>query len=328
MVTYLKKRASHLASDEAETRDVVSKMLEDIRARGEKAVRELAIKHDRWTDSFVVGKEEVKQLCAQIPKDVKQDIQFAYRQVYRFAEQQRKSLAEFETEIHPGLTLGQRLVPCQCAGCYIPAGRFAHVASAIMSVATAKAAGVPYVVASSPPHQDRIHPFLVYALDLCGADAILILGGVQAIGAMAWGIFTGTPADIIIGPGNRFVTEAKRILYGEVGIDVMAGPTELAIIADGSADPMLVSVDVASQAEHGVDSPVWLITDSREVGERVLDIVPRVITDLPNPETALSAWRDYGEVLLCESRQEIVQVSDHYAAEHVQVMAGDLEWWL
>jgi sulfopropanediol 3-dehydrogenase len=303
-------------------------MLEDIRIRGEEAVRELAVRHDGWEGSFILPTEEVERLCAQVPDSTKQDLRFAHRQVYGFAEHQRKSVGEFETEIHPGLTLGQRLVPCRCAGCYIPGGRFAHLASAIMSVATAKASGVPYVVAASPPHGGRIHPLLVYTLDLCGADTILVLGGVQAVAAMAWGLFTGTPADIIVGPGNRFVTEAKRRLFGEVGIDVLAGPTESAIIADGSADPMLVAVDIASQAEHGVDSPVWLITDSRELGERVLDILPRVLTDLPNPEVALSAWRDYGEVVLCESRQEMAERSDDYAAEHVQVMARDLSWWL
>jgi sulfopropanediol 3-dehydrogenase len=197
-----------------------------------------------------------------------------------------------------------------------------------MSVATAKAAGVPYIIAASPPHGGRIHPVLMYTLDLCGADAILVLGGVQAMAAMAWGLFTGRPADILVGPGNRFVTAAKRILFGEVGIDVLAGPTDLAIIADGSADPVLVAVDIASQAEHGVDSPVWLITDSREVGERVLEILPRVIGDLPNRDIASAAWRDHGEVVLCESRQEMLQRCDDYAPEHVQVIASDLNWWL
>jgi len=197
-----------------------------------------------------------------------------------------------------------------------------------MSVATAKAAGVPFVVACSPPRGDSINPAVVYALTLAKADAILALGGVQAIATMAFGLFTGKTADIIVGPGNAFVAEAKRMLFGEIGIDVFAGPTESMVIADKTADPMIVAVDLVSQAEHGYDSPVWLVTDSRALGEKVIDIMPKVINDLPDPDVARVSWRDYGEVILCKDREEMAEVNDDYAAEHVQVIAADPDWYL
>jgi sulfopropanediol 3-dehydrogenase len=197
-----------------------------------------------------------------------------------------------------------------------------------MSVATSKAAGVPFVVACSPPRGDSINPAVAYALTLAKADAIMAIGGVQAIATMAFGLFTGKPADIIVGPGNALVAEAKRLLFGEIGIDVFAGPTESMIIADKTADPMIVAVDLVSQAEHGVDSPVWLVTDSKKLAEKVIEIMPKVIIDLPHPEVALSAWNDYGEVILCQDRNEMAEVSDEYAAEHVQIIAEDLDWYL
>jgi sulfopropanediol 3-dehydrogenase len=227
----------------------------------------------------------------------------------------------------PGVTLGQVVVPVQGAGCYVPGGRYAHAASALMSVATAKAAGVPYIVACSPPRGDSIDPAVAYAMHIAGADTILELGGVHAIAAMAFGHFTERPLDIIVGPGNALVTEAKRMLFGEVGIDVVAGPTESAIIADASADPMTIAVDLVSQAEHGTNSPVWLFTDDRAIGEAVLEIMPRVINDMPNRDVCDTAWRDFGEIVLCEDREEVVAVSDQYACEHLQVMAADLDWW-
>jgi sulfopropanediol 3-dehydrogenase len=263
-----------------------------------------------------------------VPQTAKEDIRFAYDQVYGFAVKQRESMKAFETELLPGVTLGQRLVPCQCAGCYVPGGRFAHAASAVMSVATARAAGVPFIVACTPPRDDSINPTIAYALYLSGADVIMALGGVQAIGTMAFGLFTGKPADILVGPGNAYVAEAKRELFGEIGIDVFAGPTESLIIADQTADPMIVAVDLASQCEHGDDSPVWLLTDSKKLGEKVIEIMPKVIADLPNPEVADSSWNNYGEVVLCEDREELAKISDVYAAEHVQVIAEDLDWYL
>ncbi len=328
MATYLKEAVKSATTDQANTREIVAGILEDIRQGGEAAVRELAAKFDNWTRDFILTGPEKEDLIASVPRQVKDDIAFAYKQVHGFAVKQRESMHAFETEIFPGVTLGQRLVPCRCAGCYVPGGRFAHAASAIMSVATAKAAGVPFVVACSPPRGDSINPTVVYALTLAGVDAVMALGGVQAVAAMAFGLFTGKPADMIVGPGNAFVAEAKRMLFGEIGIDVFAGPTESMVIADKTADPMIVAVDLVSQAEHGDDSPVWLVTDSRTLAEKIIEIMPKVIGDLPTPQVAAAAWRDYGEVILCQDREEMARVSDDYAAEHVQVIAEDLNWYL
>lgn len=328
MPVYLKKAIKSAAADQEKTRATVEKMLADIRRRGESAVRKYAAAFDDWRRDFILTDLEIDACIAAVPQQVRDDIAFAYDQVYSFAAKQRQSMLAFETESYPGVTLGQRLVPCKCAGCYVPGGRFAHAASAIMSVATAKAAGVPFVVVCSPPRGDGINPAVAYALKLARADAVLALGGVQAIATMAFGLFTDRPADIIVGPGNALVAEAKRLLFGEIGIDVFAGPTESMIIADRTADPMLVAVDLVSQAEHGVDSPVWLVSDAQALAETVIDIMPRVINDLPAPETAAAAWRDFGEVILCRDREEMARVSDEYAAEHVQVMADDLNWYL
>jgi sulfopropanediol 3-dehydrogenase len=238
-------------------------------------------------------------------------------------------MREFNTEITPGVTLGQRLIPCNCAGCYVPGGLFAHAASAIMSIATAKAAGVPFVVACSPSHDgETINPAIMAAVSICKPDVFMMMGGAHAIAAMAYGCFTGKPADVIVGPGNRFVAEAKRQLFGKIGIDVFAGPTESLVIADATADPYVVAIDLMSQAEHGYDSPVWLVTDSEELAEKVMQLMPEVIADLPESEVATASWRDYGEVVLCTTREEMLAVSNDYAAEHVQVIAEDFDWWL
>ena len=328
MAIYLKKTIQKTEASDGKTKDIVKRILSDIRSRGEAAVCEMAAKFDNWTRDFILTKEEIQSLVDLVPSSAKSDIRFAYDQVYSFALKQRESMKAFETELSPGVILGQRLVPCQCAGCYVPGGRFAHAASAIMSVATAKAAGVPFVVACTPPRGDRINPTVAYALSLSGADVIMALGGVQAIGTMAFGLFTGKPADILVGPGNAYVAEAKRELFGEIGIDVFAGPTESLIIADQTADPMVVAVDLVSQCEHGYDSPVWLLTDSKKLGDKVIEIMPKVIADLPNPEVAASSWNDYGEVVLCQNREELAAMNDVYAAEHVQVIAADLDWYL
>jgi sulfopropanediol 3-dehydrogenase len=328
MATHLKKASRKIEETESNTRDIVKGILNRIRSRGEPAVRELAAKFDNWTRDFILSREEIQALIDRVPQTAKDDIRFAYDQVYGFAVEQRESMKAFETELWPGVTLGQRLVPCRCAGCYIPGGRFAHAASAIMSVATAKAAGVPSVVACTPPRGDSIDSTVAFALSLCGADVIMALGGVQAIGAMAFGLFTGKPADIIVGPGNAYVAEAKRELFGEIGIDVLAGPTESLIIADRTADPMIVAVDLVSQCEHGYDSPVWLLTVSKILGQKVIEIMPKVIADLLSPEVAASSWHNYGEVVLCKDREELAEINDAYAAEHVQVIAEDLDWYL
>ena len=328
MAQYLKKAVKDGTTLPQHVTDTVQELLGDIRSRGEVAVKELAQKFDGWTKDFIVSDRELEELISQVPQSVKDDIDFAHEQIKGFAVKQMASMQEFETELYPGLRLGQRLIPCQCAGCYVPGGRFAHAASALMSVATAKTAGVSFVVACTPPRGDSINPAVAYALKLAGADVIMAMGGVQAVASMAFGLFTGKRADIIVGPGNAYVAEAKRLLFGEIGIDVLAGPTESLVIADKTADPMFVAVDLVSQAEHGYDSPVWMITDSRELAHKIMEIVPKVIEDMPNPEVARTSWADYAEVVLCDSRQEMAQVADEYAAEHVQVMADDLDWWL
>ena len=324
---YLKRAGKSPEADDAKVAQAVSDMLAKIRAEGEDAVRHYARQFDKWEADFVLSDEKKARLIASVPERQKQDIQFAHRQVTRFAEAQKASLSEFSVETEPGVTLGQKVVPVSCAGCYVPGGRYAHAASAIMSVATAKVAGVPFIVAASPPRGDAIDPAVAYAMDLAGADIILEMGGVHAIATMAFGLCGSKPADILVGPGNAYVAEAKRLLFGEVGIDLFAGPTESAIIADEAADPMTVAVDLASQAEHGTNSPVWLFTTSRELGETVNRILPMIAKDMPSGDVVQAAWDNHGEIVLCENNAEMVEVSDHYASEHLQVIAEDLPWW-
>jgi len=328
---YLKKAAKTPETDTAEARRVVEEMLAGIRAGGEQAVRDYARKLDKWAGEILVSAAEIDARTKGIPGSVKRDIEFAAAQVRRFAEAQRASLQEFSVELNDGLTAGQRLIPVNVAGCYVPTGRYAHIASAYMSIGTAKAAGVPTVIACSTPFQGGgIHPQVLYAMQVAGADVILTLGGVQAIATLAYGLFTGKPADIVVGPGNKFVAEAKRALFGAVGIDVLAGPTEIAVIADDSADPGLVATDLVGQAEHGADSPAWLICFSKAFGSEVARQVLALIERLPSParEAAGAAWRDYGEIVVCSTREEAAKVSDKYAAEHLEVHAKDLDWWL
>ncbi len=327
---FIKKAAKTAESNSEKIRGIVQDILTDIEANGEKAVTELAKKFDNWDGEFILGPEKKQRLIDSVPEDIKADIRFAHAQVSGFAIAQRESIKEFETKPIDGVRLGQRIIPMETAGCYVPGGRFAHACSAIMSVATAKAAGVETVIAASPPRGDSIDPALAYALDVAGADIILEMGGVQAIATMAFGLFTGKPANILAGPGNAYVAEAKSLLssQGKCTIDVFAGPTESAIIADKTADYMTVAVDLVSQAEHGYDSPVWLYTDSRELAEKVMETMPKIIADMPNPEVPESSWRDYGEIILCADRDELCRVNDDYAAEHVQVMAEDLDFWV
>ncbi len=327
---FIKKAAKTAESDTQEIRRIVQDILADIEQNGEAAVVALARQFDGWEGDFILSPEKKQRLIDTVSDDIKRDIRFAHEQVYGFARAQRDSIREFEKETLPGVRLGQRIVPMAVAGCYIPGGRFAHACSALMSVGTAKAAGVETVIACSPPRGESIAPAVVYALDVAGADIILEMGGVQAIATMAFGLFTGKPANILAGPGNAYVAEAKSILAsaGKCTIDVFAGPTESAIIADQTADYMTVAVDLVSQAEHGYDSPVWLFTDSRELGEKVLEVIPKIVADMPNPDVPGAAWRDYGEIVLCADREELCRVNDVYAAEHVQVMAEDLDWWV
>jgi sulfopropanediol 3-dehydrogenase len=306
-------------------------MLEEIEAGGEEKAIEYAEKLDNYTGNIVVTEEEIAAASAKVSQQVKDDIQFSYDRVRGFAEKQRATLVDFEVELSPGLFAGQKQIPVQTAGCYVPGGRYAHVASAVMSVATAKAAGVDHVIACSPPKPgEGVNPAIIYTANLCGADTILAMGGVQGIAAMAFGLFTGHAADILVGPGNRFVAEAKRMLFGRVGIDLFAGPTEIAIIADKTADPIIVASDLVGQAEHGLDSPCWLFTTDRDLGNKVLEIMPEFIAKLPDiaRTAAEGSWRDYGEVILCSDREEMAQISDQYAGEHLEVQAEDLDWWV
>jgi sulfopropanediol 3-dehydrogenase len=325
------KIASKTPETETDTaRKVVTEMLAAIEAGGERAVKDYALKLDRWSGPIVLDTATIAERTKDVPQAVKDDIVLAASQVRRFAEAQKASCSDFAVEISPGLMLGQKMVPVNTAGCYVPTGRYAHIASAYMSIATAKAAGVKTVVACSAPYRgENIHPSVLYAMTVAGADVIMCLGGVQAIAAMTSGLFTGKPADIIVGPGNKFVAEAKRMLFGKVGIDVFAGPSEVAVLADDTADPMIVATDLVGQAEHGHESPAWLITDSRRIADEVSALIPKLIEALPPTarDAAGAAWRDYGEVVLCDTRAEMAQVSDEYACEHLEVHCADLDWW-
>jgi sulfopropanediol 3-dehydrogenase len=330
-VIYLKKADKSPTTGEEDTRRIVQEMLAKIENGGENTAREYAENLDKWTGDIIVTSEEIAAAGERLSQRARDDIHFAYDRVKKFAEAQLASMQEFETELSPGLIAGQKLIPVHTAGCYVPGGRYAHIASAIMSVTTAKVAGVKNVIACSPTRgSDGVHPSILYAAGLAGADTILALGGVQGIAAMAFGLFSGHPADVLVGPGNRFVAEAKRILYGRVGIDMFAGPTEIAVIADETADPDIVASDLISQAEHGFDSPAWLISTSQELAEQVIERIPSCIARLsdPNKAAAECAWRDYGEVIIAETREEAVEQSDIYAPEHLEVHTKDLEWWL
>ncbi len=328
---YLKKATPPVLAIDTATAETVRKMLAEIQVGGEEAVRRYARDLDGYSGDIVLGEAAFDAAERALTPGIKDDIRFARDRVQDFARRQRDSMHEFKAELLPGLEVGQRLIPCNTAGCYVPGGRYAHAASAVMSVGTAQVAGVKHIVATSPATRDHgVHPGILYAMKLCGAHSVLALGGVQAVAALAYGSFSGHEADIIVGPGNRFVAEAKRMLFGRVGIDVVAGPTESAVIADDSADAAVVTADLVGQAEHGPDSPVWLITTSRRLGEEVLRLAPAAIEALPElaRKAATAAWRDHAEVVLCETREEVVEVSDRYACEHLQVMAADLDWWL
>ena len=329
--TFIKQATRPLNGANPEIRDRVAALLADLGAGREETARQLAVKFDDWTGSIVVSPEEIERASAVLDEQTRADIEHAHRHIRTFAEAQLASLGEFEIEIAPGLVAGQRNVPIGVAGCYVPAGRFAHIASALMSVTTASAAGVEHIIVASPARPDRggVHPAILHAAHVAGATAVLGLGGVQAVGALALGLFTGLEADMIVGPGNSFVAEAKRQLFGQVGIDVIAGPTESMIAADETADPVMVATDLIGQAEHGPDSPVWLVTTSRELAERV-DALCRIhAEDLPDAAkaSAIAAWRDYGEIILVEDREEAAVICDSYAPEHLQVLANDLDWW-
>jgi len=327
---YLKKATKTASSDATDVRDTVQGILDDIEQGGDDAAMRYAAKFDQYEGNILLTDDEVEAACASVPQALKDDIAFAHDNVKRFAEVQKQTISDVELEVIPGFVLGQKSIPCNSVGCYIPGGRYSHVASAIMTVTTAKVAGCGHIVACSPPAKDSgVAPAIVYAATLCGADKVMAMGGVQGVASMVFGLFGLPAADMLVGPGNQFVAEAKRILYGRVGIDMIAGPTDSLILADDSADAKIVAADLVGQAEHGYNSPVWLVTDNRLLAEKVLELVPGLISALPevNRVNAEAAWRDYAEVILCENREEMAQTSDEYAPEHLTVQARDIPWW-
>ena len=330
-IQYLKKSPKTSSTDDTKTREIVENILKDIEKNKEEGCIELTKKFDKYEGDIIVSKERIEEIKKKLDQKTKDDVQFSHERVRKFAEAQLKNYGQnFEIELSKGLYAGQKLIPINTAGCYVPAGRYAHIASAVMSVTTAKVAGVKnIIVCSSPKPGIGVHPTIVYTADLCGADLILNLGGVQAIAAMTNGLFGSAPADILVGPGNQFVAEAKRILFGKVGIDLFAGPTEIAIIADQNADAEIVAVDLVGQAEHGYNSPAWLFTTSKDLAEKVMKRVPELIAELPElPRTnAKAAWKDYGEVILCDTDEEMSSISDEYAPEHLEVQTKNLEWF-
>ena len=331
-IKYLKKASKTSSTDDQKTREIVENILKDLETSKEDGCIELTKKFDKYEGEIIVTKEKIEDIKKKLDQKTKDDVQFSYERVRKFAEAQLKNYGNnFEVELSKGLYAGQSLVPVNTAGCYVPAGRYAHIASAVMSITTAKVAGVKNIISCSPPKPNvGAHPTIIYTANLCGADVILNLGGVQAIAAMAYGFFGNVPADILVGPGNQYVAEAKRILFGKVGIDLFAGPTEIAIIADKSADPEIVAYDLVGQAEHGYNSPAWLYTTEKNLAETVIKIIPKLIQDLPELSkiNAEAAWNDYGEVVLCNNDEEMANISDKYAPEHLEVHTENLHWWL
>jgi sulfopropanediol 3-dehydrogenase len=330
-IEYLKKAPLTSKSDASDTNKIVQTILDEIEAGGDEKALEYAAKFDKYDGPVLLSEQDIAAASAQVPERLKRDIDFAHANVKRFAEAQRSTLQDVEVEIVPGLVAGQRTIPVSAAGCYVPGGRYSHIASAIMTVTTAKVAGCDHIVACSPPRPGvGINPAIVYTAHKCGADKILAMGGVQGVAAMTFGLFGLPKANILVGPGNQFVAEAKRILFGRVGIDMIAGPTDSLILADKTADANVVATDLVGQAEHGYNSPVWLVTDNRPLADEVMRLVPELINDLPevNRDNAAAAWRDYAEVILCNDREEMAATSDSYAPEHLTVQAEDLDWWL
>jgi sulfopropanediol 3-dehydrogenase len=330
-ITHLKrgKPEAERAEDDAKVRATVEGVLTDIATRGDAAVRDLSVKFDHYDPpAFRLTPSEIEAAMSRVaPRDM-EDIRFAQTQIRRFAEAQRASMTDIEVETLPGVILGHRNIPVQSVGCYVPGGKFPMVASAHMSVLTASVAGVPRIIASAPPVNGAPHPAIVAAMQLGGAHEIYVLGGMQAVGAMAIGTETIAPVDMIVGPGNAYVAEAKRQLYGRVGIDLFAGPTETMVIADDTVDAELCATDLLGQAEHGYNSPACLLTTSRKLAEETLAEVDRLLKILPTAATAAISWRDYGEVILCDTHDEMLIVANDMAYEHVQVMTDCDDWYL
>ena len=323
------KPEAEKAEEDAKVRTTVEATLADIQARGDAAIRDLSQKFDGYTpDSFRLTQSEIEAAMSKVSTRDIEDIKFAQTQIRRFAEAQRASMTDIEVETLPGVVLGHKNIPVQSVGCYVPGGKFPMVASAHMSVLTASVAGVPRIVASAPPVKGEPHPAIVAAMHMGGAHEILCLGGIQAVGAMAIGSESIDPVHMLVGPGNAFVAEAKRQLFGRVGIDLFAGPTETMVIADDTVDAELCATDLLGQAEHGYNSPACLITNSRKLAEATMAEIERILQILPTAETATVSWRDYGDVVLCDTHDEMLSVANDMAYEHVQVMTDRDDWYL
>ena len=330
-IEYLKtgKSDAERADDDAKTRAAVEATLADIEQRGDVAVRVLSEKFDNYSpESFRLSKTEIDALIAQLSPRELEDIKFAQTQVRNFAQAQRDSMLDIEVETMPGVILGHKNIPVQSVGCYVPGGKFPMVASAHMSVATASVAKVPRIIACTPPFQGKPNPAVIAAMHLGGAHEIYVMGGIQAVGAMAIGTDTIDPVHMLVGPGNAFVAEAKRQLFGRVGIDLFAGPTETMVIADETVDAEMCATDLLGQAEHGYNSPAVLLTNSRKLADKTLEEIERILKILPTAETARVSWEDYGEVILCDTYDEMLAVADDIASEHVQVMTDRDDWFL
>ncbi len=330
-IEYLKRglSAQERADDDAKTAKIVADTLADIEARGDIAVRELANTFDAFDrDSYRLSAQEIDSIIAKVSPQDMEDIKFAQTQVRNFAQAQRDSMLDIEVETLPGVILGHKNIPVQSVGCYVPGGKFPMVASAHMSVATASVAGVPRIIACTPPFNGEPNPAVIAAMHLGGAHEIYVLGGIQAVGAMALGTETIDPVHLLVGPGNAFVAEAKRQLFGRVGIDLFAGPTETMVIADETVDAELCATDLLGQAEHGYNSPAVLLTNSRKLAQETLVEIDRILTILPTRDTASISWRDYGEVILCDTYDEMLAVANDIASEHVQVMTDRDDWFL
>jgi len=331
MIKYLKqgKPAAERADDDAKVRATVESVLQQVESDGDAAVRALSEKFDQYNPtSFLLSEADIDQAISKVSARDLKDIEFAQQQIRTFAEAQRASMQDIEVETLPGVILGHRNIPVQSVGCYVPGGKFPMVASAHMSVLTASVAGVPRIIASAPPQNGEPHPAIVAAMHLGGAHEIYVLGGIQAVGAMALGTETIDPVHMLVGPGNAFVAEAKRQLYGRVGIDLFAGPTETMVIADSTVDAELCATDLLGQAEHGYNSPAVLLTNSETLAKDTMAEIDRLLKVLPTTETAAVSWRDYGEVIVCDTYDEMLEVADDIASEHVQVMTDRDDWFL
>jgi sulfopropanediol 3-dehydrogenase len=331
MARHLKRGmdAGAIEAADAKVRSTVEQILDDVKAHGDTAIRELSEKFDKWSPaSFKLSEQEIERAIGEVPKRDLDDIRFAQAQVRGFAEKQRATLQDLEVETLPGVILGHRHIPVNAIGCYVPGGRYPMVASAHMSIVTARVAGVKRIIACAPPFKGGPHPAIVAAMHFGGADEIFVLGGVQAVAAMALGTGTIAAVDMIVGPGNAYVAEAKRQLFGRIGIDLLAGPTETLIIADESVDAEICATDLLGQAEHGPTSPAVLITNSEKLARATMAEVERLLKILPSADLAGKAWEDFGEVIVCEDEAEMVREADRVASEHVQVMTRDPDYFL